>query len=255
MKGTAVYRLIRGIVKAVYPKMEVVGTENLPDEPCVVVGNHTQMNGPIAAELYFPGERAIWCAGQMMNWDEVADYAFEDFWSFKPKRVQWFYRILSKLIVPLSVCVFNNAHTIPVYRDTRIISTFRLSIARLKEGANIIIYPEHNQKRNNIVYDFQDKFIDLARFYYKQTGEELSFVPMYIAPALKKMYLGTPIRFHADAPIGEERRRICDELMDSIARIACSLPLHTVVPYRNIGRRNYPKNLPFEVYDNEKTGG
>ena len=183
-----------------------------------------------------------------MNRKEVAEYAFTDFWSFKPKWTHPFFRLLSHLIVPLSVCVFNNAHTVPVYHDARLITTFRESVALLQKGVRLIIFPEKNQRYNNIVYAFQDKFIDVARFYYKRTGESLPFVPMYIAPRLRKMYLGEPILFDPQAPIDSERERICREAAEQITRIAASLPEHTVVPYRNIPRKDYPKNKPIEVY-------
>ena len=247
-KTSLIYKIIRWFVQLFFPKIEVVGLENLPKEPCVVVGNHSQMNGPIAGELYFPGKHSIWCAGEMMNRSEVAAYAFRDFWSFKPRWTHWFFRLISHLIVPLSVCVFNNAHTIPVYHDTRIITTFRDSIEELNKGSSMIIFPEHNQRYNNIVYDFQDKFIDLARFYYKKTGVVLEFVPMYLAPKLKKMVIGKPIRFQPNEPIARERERICSYLMEEITATACSLPEHTVIPYRNIRKRDYPKNIPLEVY-------
>ncbi len=254
-KGSWFYQFLKWLVRLLYPRMEVVGAEQLPEDAAVIVGNHTQMNGPIACELYFPRERYTWCAGEMMRLKEVPGYAYRDFWSFKPKAVRWFYRLLSYLIAPLSVCVFNNANTIPVYRDTRIIRTFRESLARLQEGASLVIFPEYNRKYNNILYDFQDRFIDLARLYYKKTGQSLAFVPMYIAPSLKKMVLGKPIRFCADNPIAEERQRICGYLMEEITALACALPLHTVVPYRNVPKRDYPTNLPLEVYANEKTYG
>lgn len=247
-KISPVYRGIRWLVRLFSPKIQVVGRENLPEEPCVIVGNHSQMYGPIAGELYTPGKHYIWCAGEMMHWKEVPDYAFEDFWSEKPKAVRWVFRLLSYLITPLSVCVFNNAHTIPVYHDTRLISTYRESIVKLQEGNTMVIFPEHHVKHNNILCEFQDKFIDLARFYYKKTGKELSFVPMYLTPKLKKMIFGLPIRFRSEAPIAEERRRICDELMEQITQIAVSLPEHTVVPYPNMPKKNYPKNIPLEVY-------
>jgi len=102
------------------------------------------------------------------------------------------------------------------------------------------------------VHGFQDKFIDLARFYYKKTGTELNFVPMYLAPKLKKVYYGKPIRFRADADIKTERGRICGELMDAITEIAVSLPEHTVIPYPNISAQHYGKNIPLEVYQNEQ---
>ncbi len=243
------YRFIKASVKFFYVKMTVEGTENIPDEPVIIVGNHTQMNGPIACEIYSPIERYTWCAGQMMKLKEVPGYAFQDFWSKKPASVRWLYKIASYLIAPLAVCVFNNANTIPVYRDSRIITTFRLTVEKLEGGAGVVIFPEHDAPYNNILSDFQDRFVDVARLYYKKTGKELAFVPLYVAPYLKKMVYGRPVRFNASAPIDLERRRICEYLMRSITDIACSLPKHTVVPYRNILKKDYPTNVPEVRYN------
>lgn len=252
-KTNCLYRVIRRLVRLFSPRFRVAGTENLPEEPCVIVGNHSQMYGPIAGELYTPGKHYIWCAGEMMHRKEVPAYAYQDFWSGKPKALRWFYKLLSHLIAPLSELIFTNAHTIAVYHDTRLIATYRDSIAKLRAGSSMVIFPEHNVKRNNIVNDFQDKFIDLARFYYKKTGKELCFVPLYLAPRLKTMYYGKPIRFCAAAPIAEERKRICGALMDEITAMALSLPEHTVVPYANVPKKQYPKNIPLEVYSHEET--
>ena len=247
--------MIRWLVWLFSPKYRLEGTENLPDEACVIVGNHSHMYGPIVGELYTPGKHYVWCAGEMMNRKEVAAYAYRDFWSGKPKGIRWFFKLASHLITPLSVCVFNNAHTVAVYHDTRLISTYRDAIAKLQEGNSMVILPEHYDEHNNIVHDFQDKFVDLARFYYKKTGVELQFVPLYICPALKSMTFGKPVCFHASANINEERRRICNALMDGITEIAISLPEHTVVPYPNVSKRYYPKNIPLEVYENEEKTG
>ena len=245
-------RLVGPLFMLLFP-LDVSGRENLPDEPVIVVANHSQMYGPIAGELYFPGKHYIWCAGQMMHWKEAPAYAFEDFWSQKPKRSQWFFKIASYLITPLCVLVFNHARTIPVYHDARLRSTFRISLEKLQTGASIIIFPEHDVKFNHIVYDFQDKFIDTARMYYQKTGVVLSFVPMYIAPKLGVMQLGKPIRFNPDTPIKGERARICDALKQEITNIACALPEHTVVPYRNIPKKLYPSNISNEVTYHEET--
>ncbi|MBQ9662181.1 MAG: hypothetical protein IJV40_03395 [Oscillospiraceae bacterium] len=251
-KTTWIYRVIRWFVWLFSPKYKLEGTENLPDRPCIIVGNHSHMYGPIAGELHTPGKHYVWCAGEMMHREEVAAYAYQDFWSGKPKGVRWFFRLLSHLITPLALCVFNNAHTVAVYHDTRLISTYRESIELLQQGNSMVIFPECYTERNNIVHEFQDKFIDLARFYYKKTGVELDFVPMYLAPELKKMVYGAPVHFRADANIKTERRRICNALMDAITDIAVSLPEHTVVPYPNVSKKYYPKNIPLEVAVHEQ---
>ncbi len=250
-KTSLLYKILRFFIRLFSPHYRIAGGDKLPPEPCVIVGNHSQMFGPIGAELYTPGKHYIWCAGEMMHWDEVPAYAYQDFWSGKPRGVRWFYRLLSYVITPLAVVLFNNAHTIPVYHDTRLITTFRDSIEKLKAGNSIVIFPEHYDEHNNIVHDFQDKFIDLARFYYKKTGVELQFVPLYVCPALKTLFYGEPIRFRADALIAAERARLCAYLMDAITEIAVAQPEHRVVPYPNVPRSQYSKNIPLEVYTHE----
>ena len=58
---------IRWAVRLVYPKITVVGAENLPEDACIAVGNHAQMHGPIVGELYYPRKRLTWCAAQMQK--------------------------------------------------------------------------------------------------------------------------------------------------------------------------------------------
>ena len=240
----AAYGTIKWFVRALSPKMQVVGLENLPEDGAVIVANHAHMNGPIAAELYLGDHRYTWCASQMMTLREVPAYAYQDFWSMKPWYTHWYYRLCSYLIAPLSVLVFNSANTIPVYRDARVMVTFRQTLRLLREGAKIVIFPERAVPHNNIVYDFQDRFIDLAQMYHRLTQKELCFVPMYVAPKLKKMVLGQPVRYRADQPMEQERRRVCEELMDAVTRLGRSLPRHTVVPYAVIPKKDYPINRP-----------
>ena len=247
----ASFKIARGLVKLFYPKITVEGLENIADGPCIIVGNHAQMNGPICGELYLPANSVTWCAWQMMHIKEVPAYAYADFWNNKPRYIRWFYKLLSFLIAPLSVFIFNNARTIPVYHDSRLLTTFRLTVNALKKGKNVLIFPEHYQPHNHIINDFQDKFIDIAKTYHKRIGKTIKFVPLYIAPALKKMVIGEPITFDPSLPIQEERIRICTYLMDKITDMAETLPLHTVVPYVNLPKKRYKTNHITEVY-NEK---
>ena len=241
-KTTVAFKIIKGLIRLFYGKMKVEGLENLPDKHTVIVANHCQMNGPISGELFLPDNCYIWCAGEMMNRKEVAAYAFRDFWSQKRAWIQPFYKVLSHLIVPFAVCIFNNARTIAVYHDMRIMSTFKESMKMLDKGANLLIFPEKDEKNNNILYQFQENFIDIAKLYYKKTGIELQFVPMYIAPALRTMYIGQAISYHSENDIADERKRISNEMSEAITEMARALPKHKVVPYRNILKRNYLTN-------------
>ncbi len=243
------YRLLRFFVWLAFPKWKLTGVENLPEGPCVIVGNHSHMYGPVAAELYIPGRHWVWCAGEMMDRSTVADYAYRDFWANKPRAVRWFYKLLSHLIVPLALCLFNNAHTVAVYHDARVLSTFRDSAQKLKDGDRLVIFPECYDQHNNIVHVFQDRFVDLGRMHGKQTGTALPFVPLYVAPALKTLCFGAPIPYDLTVDGAAERNRVVNALMDAVTQMALALPEHTVVPYPNVPKQAYPKNVPLQVYD------
>ncbi len=244
---------IRKAVDLIYPKMELVGLENLPEEASILVGNHAQVHGPIITEERLPFDHYTWCVAQMMNKSEVAEYAYADFWSKKPKYIRWLYWLVSRIIPGFASYILSHGQTIPVYRDSRCIATFRKTMEKLEEGYHIVIYPEHNVPYNNILWEFEDRFIDVARFYYKKTGNCLQFVPVYLAPKLRKIFLGTPIRFQPEQPMAQERERIRLALMESITQIASAQPLHTVVPYPNISKKGYPKSIPNKVAYHEKT--
>ena len=253
--GSLLFRILYRIVRFFSPKYTLHGIENLPEEPCVIIGNHSQMYGPIAAEMYMPRLRYTWCIGEMMNRKEVPAYAFQDFWSMKPRRMHWFYHLLSHLIAPLAEYVFTRANTIAVYHDQRVMSTIRQSIARLREGADIVIFPEKNEPYNAILCRFQEHFADLGELYYRRTGNVLAFVPMYVAPMLKGIYFGKPAAYRPEFPEGEERNRICSAMAEAITEMAAALPPHTVVPYVNIPRKQYPRNTDcLPVRQPEKQG-
>ena len=246
-KSTILYPILRGLLYFFYPKTKIVGAENLPADAAVIVGNHSQIHGPIACEFYFPGKHYTWCAGQMMRVKTVPAYAYQDFWAQKPACSRPFYKLLSYLIAPLSALIFTNANTIPVYRDNRIAVTLKKTLRQLEDNANVIIFPEEDKKHNHILYEFQNGFVDIGRLYHKRFGKALAFVPLYIAPKRKTMYIGKATYFNPDAPINEERDRICAYLTEEITAMAESLPLHTVIPYRNIPKRLYPTNKPKEA--------
>lgn len=254
-KHPVLFNITRGLVKFFYGKTEVIGLENLPERDAVLVANHAQMNGPIVGELYLPDNCYTWCAGEMMNRKEAPAYAFKDFWSQKPNWTHPFYKLLSYIIAPLADFLFNHARTIAVYRDMRIMSTFRTSIKYLQEGKNLLIFPEKDEKYNNILYWFRENFVDVAKLYYKKTGREVSFVPVYIAPKMRKMYIGKEIQFCAENPIEEERIRIAGKMAEDITEMARALPKHVVVPYRNIPKKYYLTNKDIGEVPNEKTRG
>ena len=238
-KKPALFRFIAWCVKLFYKKVEIVGLENIPNDASLIIGNHAQMYGPLFGELRFPLPKKVWCIGEMMNIKEVPAYAFADFWSGKPKSVRWFYKLLSHIIAPLASYLFTNADTIGVYKDARCAKTFKETIRNLENDNHIIIFPETRESYNHIINDFQDKFIDVSRMYYKKNKKALAFIPMYNAAKIRKVIFGKPIYFDPEMDMDTQRKVICDYLKAEITKLAGELPKHKVVPYDNVGRKNY----------------
>ena len=235
-KKGVVYKICAPFVRLFYKKVKFIGLENLPKEPCIIAGNHAQMHGPANAELNFPTKKLIWCDGPMMNRKEFPKYAYNNFFGGKPNLFQ---KLFVRLLTPLITNIFNTADALPVYRDMRIMKTYKATADALNEGVNVVILPECPEEFNEITNKFNEYFVDVARFYYKHTKKELSFVPMYYCRALKKTLFGKPIKFDANAPIETERKRICEYLMDEITILAKSLPAHKVIPFNNVKKKDY----------------
>lgn len=239
-KKPLLFRFFVGIVRIFYRKRKIIGAENLPKAPSLIISNHAQMHGPVSNELFFPTNKRIWCIGQMMNLKETPEYAYQDFWSKKPKCTKWFYKIVAYIMAPLLYYLMSRADTIAVYKDSRIITTFKHTVESLNDGNHIIIFPECPTEYNEIINEFQDKYIDVARLYYKRYNRELEFVPMYNSPTLKTMILGNPIKFDHNMDMEEQRKVINNHLKSEITRLAKELSPHKVVPYANVSKRKYP---------------
>lgn len=234
------YSIIRFAVNIFYRKREFIGLENISDETAILVANHAQIHGPLVAEVQFPLKRKTWCIGNVMSTKEFIHHAKNDFWINKPKWIRWFFYILAYIIAPIGASVFKSADVIAVYKDSRLITTFKETVKELANGNHIIIFPESPENYNNIVNDFQDKFIDVARLYYKKYGKCLTFIPMYNAVRLKKVVIGKGIKYDPNMQIEEMRKTICDYLKEQITNLALTLPPHEVVKYSNEGRKHNP---------------
>lgn len=230
------FRFLAFWVRRFFHRPEFSGIENIPNEPCVIAGNHCQAHTPIMGECYFPVKKLTWCDAPMFDKKDMKAYAYSVFWGNKPK---WYQRLAANILAPLIAYVMKNADALPVYRDMRVVKTYKASVDAMMEGNNVLILPECPDEHNEIINKLNEYFVDVARFYFKRTSKELLFVPMYYAPKIKKAVFGKPIKFDATANIEDERKRICSYIVDEITLMAKEMPTHKVVPFNNVNKKLY----------------
>jgi 1-acyl-sn-glycerol-3-phosphate acyltransferase len=208
---------------------KVLGKENLQgleDGTVVLVCNHGEVYGPVAAALHVPISFRPWSISEMMDRGIIVDYLYKN----TAVRQDWcpnFLKMpLTKMFARFFLWVFKSLDAIPVYRSNphALIKTFRLTIDAMQAGDNLLIFPERgdNAKPGERGYaeggigDLYTGFAMLAPALYKRNRKIAVFVPTYASKKLKTLTFGKGVVFNPAASVNEEKLRIVNELQQTI---------------------------------------
>ncbi len=205
--------IIRALLRPVMHHT-VTGRENVQDLPGIFVFNHREVYGPIAAVVFLPYDVRPWILYQMIEKSEITRHMYEGTFS----RLKWLLpplrKLLPRILSPIIVWALRSFDPIPVYRGAQanVIRTFTLSIECLAAGDSILLFPEnpaHTYEKK--VSDFYEGFANLGRLYYKKTGEQLVFYPVYASSKKRELRIGEGVRFDPAGGVNE-RSRIVEAL-------------------------------------------
>ncbi len=213
---------IEFLAKMAFPRPSIAFTDPVPvNEPIVFVANHEKNYGPAVMQLYFPRPTRPWVIYRMLEAGICKVYVQTTFFE---ERLGWpagLSALTARLIEPLLIRIMAYTHPVPVYLEDprRITKTFQDSLAALRAGENLLIFPE-NQAAPAFSPDLQEffpGFLYLAKLYRRATGKGLVFCPVSINPAQETVTAGKPIRFNPNADYTGEAERIRQHLMQQIA--------------------------------------
>ena len=200
--------IIRALLRPVMHHT-VTGKENVKDLPGIFVFNHREVYGPIAAVVFLPYDVRPWILYQMIEKSEITRHMYEGTFS----RLKWMpptlRKLLPKVLSPIIVWALGSFDPIPVYRGAQVsvIRTFTLSIECLAAGDSILLFPEnpkHTYEKK--VSDFYAGFANLGKLYYKKTGEQLVFYPVYASMKKRELRIGEGVRFDPAGGVHERGR-------------------------------------------------
>ena len=192
---------------------ELVGEELLPrGGPAVIIANHLEALGPIAADCSIPRRLYAWTVADMVDEEKAAAWLKWDFvertLGLKPPVSAWVAKWLSKITVPF----LRSLGCIPVYKGDydRMADTLRLSMDLLRLGRFLLVFPEDYRLPADPVTGmkpFQHSFARLGEKYFAETGERLGFYPVAIHPSGYVM-VGKVVTFNPTYAVGTERQRL-----------------------------------------------
>lgn len=205
------FNVLSRVASPLLPVKRAEFAEPIGDEPVVFLANHMGAVGPMYMAVTFPlrDNVAIWCNEGMMDEKLTVDYVRHDWWWKPESKLAPLYSAtipyIARAIVPK---VLRSAPTIPVYRDTRVMSTMRQSLKALKEGKHIVIFPELPDGYSSHAEQLQMGWLNLVSMYHRATGKALRMVPIHIDQENRVFRVQKGITVDPDIPLSEQEERI-----------------------------------------------
>ena len=181
--GKRFYNGARAVVRFFAPKMETIWEVPFDGEPCVFVGNHSGLWGPVDMVCQFPLREEVypWFNAAVMNKDEVPAYVRQDYWWRPGCRLEPLYNatlpyIASWVLPP----ILRSVPGVPVYHDARAIRTMKQSLQLLDEGKHLLIFPEQPSGYKSHHTWINTGFLTIAELYWRRYHRVLKFWPVHI---------------------------------------------------------------------------
>lgn len=231
MKKTAAARFWGPLAKMIFKKSKVVTKVELTDEPAVYLCNHSGAIGPALMTLYFEKPHKTWVIDFAMDKEIGPNYFFHDGFFGRSKKCKWFYRLLSKIVMPLLRPLLSLSDPILVHHDRRIMQTFGESVEALENGKSLVIFPESPVRATEFVSTVYDGFADVGRMYHLKTGKCLKFYPVYCENKNHVISVGEPIEYNPEHSSRDQRRVIAEYVQAGIDALARELPAHKPRPF------------------------
>lgn len=199
------------------------------DIPCVFVCNHGEILGPVVCTLFSPFPFRAWSAYEMLDRNAVIDRTMNGtFQNIRGGKRRLLQGLMEHIGAPFLTWLLQSEGCIAVFHDNprKLMQSFRETITAMQAGDNILVFPENAATSADGRYveegvsEFFTGFTMIGQMYANKTGKCPLFVPMYTDKKKRLITFGVPTRYDADAPVNEEKERLCDYLRGEIMRLA-----------------------------------
>ncbi len=183
-RGKGWFRFMKRLMLGRYKKPNFVYLGEEIGEGGIILSNHEGTDAPMSLEIYLDKPIRFWGAWEM-NSGLIKLYKYQTRVYYHEKK-HWnlhLARLFCLIASPLTNLFYKGLNLISTYRDARFRKTLRESVDALKEGYNVVIFPEDSAKGYlEVLEGFYAGFAMLAETCKKQ-GMDL---PVYVTYFRKK---------------------------------------------------------------------
>ncbi len=140
------FELLKKMMKGRYKKPTFIYLGEEIINSSIILSNHEGTDAPMALEIYLPKPVRMWGAHEM-NSGLIKMYKYQSRVYYHEKK-HWnlhLARLFCLIASPLTNLFYKGLNLISTYKDARFIKTIRESISALKDGDNIVIFPENSE--------------------------------------------------------------------------------------------------------------
>ena len=214
MKRKWYFRFLKKLMKIRYKKPEFIYLDGKDImEGSIILSNHEGTDAPMAFEIYHNSSFRMWGAHEM-NSGLVKLYKYQTRVYYHEKK-HWnihLARLFCIIASPLTNLFYSGLNLISTYKDSRFAKTVKESYATLKEGSNVIIYPEDSTNGYLAELEgFHAGFTMLCE-YCKRKGYD---VPVYVTYFKKEeniYIIDKPVMYSEISRNGESKEEIAKRL-------------------------------------------
>ena len=195
-KRAAWYRGMKQIMKMRYKRPKFVFFGESPSAGSIILSNHEGTDAPMALEIYCQFPIRMWGTNEM-NSGLVKMYKYQSRVYYHQKK-HWnlhLARLFCLLASPLTNLFYKGLKLISTYKDGRFKKTINESFDSVKNGENIVIFPEKSPDGYEAeLKDFYAGFLVFAAYCHKQGID----CPIYVSYYKKKeriYFFDKPILF------------------------------------------------------------
>ena len=193
------FRFLRWVLRVVLRRRETVWSKPFDGEKAAIfVCNHDRAYGPIAMCAHFDLCEDVrpWINAEVLSARELPSYVRKDYW-WPPDK--WYTKILDYTLAYIYALILppilRGSACIPIYHDTKVMSTLRSSVDALKNGKHIVLFPEHPTGYCQYSSDVFSGFVSLGRLLYRRAGQVVNFYPTFIDWKGREIRIGDPIPY------------------------------------------------------------
>lgn len=141
------FRLLKKMMRVRYKEPRFVYLGEKITNSSIILSNHEGTDAPMSLEIYGDMPVRMWGAHEM-NSGLIKMYKYQTRVYFHEKK-GWnlhLARLFCLIATPLTNLFYKGLDLISTYKDVRFIKTIRESVSALRQGDNIVIYPEDSNK-------------------------------------------------------------------------------------------------------------